>query len=489
MELYWLTAQEIQEKILNREIKVEEVVQIVLERIRQVEDKINAFVTVCENEALQQARKIDKKIVEKEKLGRLVGIPIAIKDNISTKGIKTTCGSKILENYVPPYNATVVEKILAEDAIIIGKTNMDEFAMGTTTETSYFGPTKNPWDLSRVPGGSSGGSAAALAAGETFLALGSDTGGSIRCPASFCGIVGLKPTYGLVSRYGLIAYANTFEQIGPMARTTYDCALLLNVIAGWDPKDSTSVQIQTSDYVEKLTGDFKKLKIGIPKEMIGEGTEDKVLKSLFNYVSKLEEFNVEWTEISLPTLDYALPAYYLIAMSEASSNLARFDGVRYGYRVQDLDLDWNQVFSKSRREGFGAEVKRRIILGTYALSAGYYDKFFLKSLKAITLIKEDFEKAFKKFDVLVSPTMPILPFKLGEKINNPLALYLCDVDTVPVNLVGIPAITFPCDFQENLPVGVQVMAPPFKEDLLLKISYLSERKLQFNKFKPKCDKK
>ena len=485
MEFYWLSAKEIKEKILSKEVKVEEVVQILLERIKKVENKINAFITICEDEAYQQAKKIDKKIADREKVGKLVGIPVAVKDNISTKNIRTTCGSKILENYFPPYNATVVEKILVEDAIIIGKTNMDEFAMGTTTETSYFGPTKNPWNLACVPGGSSGGSAAALAAGETFLALGSDTGGSIRCPASFCGVVGLKPTYGLVSRYGLVAYANTFEQICPMARNTYDCALLLSVIAGWDWRDSTSMPVQPKDYTEELTENLEKFKVGIPKEMVGEGMDKKIVKAVFDYVSKLEGFGVEWEEFSLPTLNYALPTYYLIAMSEASSNLARFDGVRYGYRVLDENLDWNQMFSKTRREGFGSEVKRRIILGTYALSAGYYDKFFLKSLKSITLIKKEFEEAFKKFDVLIGPTMPVLPFKLGEKIDDPLALYLCDIDTVPANLTGIPSITFPCSFQDGLPIGIQIIAPFFKENLLLKISYASETFLQFNRFKPK----
>ncbi len=485
MKVYWLSAQEIKQKILSQELKVEEVVQIVLERIREVEEKVNAFVTVCEKEAFQKAKEVDKKIVEGRKVGLLAGIPVAVKDNISTRNIRTTCSSKILENYVPPFNATVVEKILAEDAVIIGKTNMDEFAMGTTTETSFFGPTKNPWDLTRVPGGSSGGSAAALAAGEAFLALGSDTGGSIRCPASFCGVVGLKPTYGLVSRYGLIAYANTFEQIGPMARTTADCALLLTVIAGWDWRDSTSIETPPKNYVEGLAGSLKKLKVGIPREMVAEGVDEKVVKAVFDYVSRLEEFEVEWEEFSLPTLNYALPAYYLIAMSEASSNLARFDGIRYGYRFSSNEnLDWNDVFSKSRKEGFGAEVKRRIILGTYALSAGYYGKFFLKSLKTITLIKKDFEEAFKRFDVLVGPTMPVLPFKLGEKINDPLALYLCDIDTVPANLVGIPAITFPCSFYDGLPIGVQIMGAPFKEDLILKVAYMSEKILQFSRFNP-----
>ena len=345
-KLYELSATEISERIRNQDLSAEDYLNSILERIEKVEEKIHAFITVAKDEALRKAREIDRKARKGEKLGCLAGVPVAVKDNICTMGIRTTCSSHMLENFVPPYDATVIERLKASDAVILGKTNMDEFAMGTTTETSYFGPTKNPWNLACVPGGSSGGSAAALAAGETFLALGSDTGGSIRCPASFCGVVGLKPTYGLVSRYGLVAYANTFEQIGPMARNTYDCALLLSVIAGWDWRDSTSMPVQPKDYTEELTENLEKFKVGIPKEMVGEGTDKKIVKAVFDYVSKLEGFGVEWEEFSLPTLNYALPTYYLIAMSEASSNLARFDGVRYGYRVLDENLDWNQMFSK-----------------------------------------------------------------------------------------------------------------------------------------------
>ena len=486
MKLYWLSAKEIRDKILAREVKAEEVLSEVFERIEDVEGKINAFITLCREEAFKKAKEVDSKIANGEKVGILAGIPLAIKDNISTKGIKTTCGSKMLYNYVPPYNATVVEKLLAEDAVIIGKTNMDEFAMGTTTETSYFGPTRNPWDTSTVPGGSSGGSAAAVASGEAFLALGSDTGGSIRCPASFCGVVGLKPTYGLVSRYGLIAYANSFEQIGPIARNVYDCALLLSVIAGWDWRDSTSIQVENTDYTSKLSSKIGELKIGIVREMVSEGIDEAVLKNFYNYVSKLENLNIPCEEVSIPTIKYVVPVYYLIAMSEASSNLARFDGVRYGYslNIEDETLDWDKFYSKTRGSGFGAEVKRRIILGTYALSAGYYDKFFLKSLKALTLIRKGFDEAFKKFDILISPTMPIPPFKLGEKIDDPLSLYLCDIDTIPANLTGIPAVSIPCGFYHNLPIGVQIMAPQLKEDLVLKFAVLSEDIIGLKNLKP-----
>ncbi|WP_309492090.1 Asp-tRNA(Asn)/Glu-tRNA(Gln) amidotransferase subunit GatA [Candidatus Hecatella orcuttiae] len=478
MEPYKLGAWEISQKIRNRELTARECIVSFLSRIDSLEPKVKAYVSVLREAVLKKAEKIDKKVKRGERVGMLAGVAVAVKDNICTKGVKTTCASKILENFVPPYDATVVERIEAEDGIVIGKTNMDEFAMGSSTETSYFGPTRNPWDLSRVPGGSSGGSAAAVSAQEAPLALGSDTGGSIRCPASFCGVVGLKPTYGLVSRYGLIAYANSLEQIGPLARGTYDCALLLSVIGGYDERDSTSVNRAPRDYTRSLGKDLRGLKVGVLRELIGLGTDEAVVKAVLECASKLEEMGALCQEISLPVLSYALPAYYLIAMSEASSNLARYDGVRYGYRTE-VDLDWNQVFSKSRREGFGAEVKRRIILGTYALSAGYYDRFFLKSLKVATLIKRSFEKAFQQVDVLLAPTMPLLPFRLGEKIDNPLALYMCDVDTVPVNLAGLPAVSFPCGFHQGLPIGAQVIAPPFREDLALQVSFAYEQAAAF----------
>ena len=409
---------------------------------------------------------------------------VAVKDNICTLNIRTTCASKMLENFIPPYDATVIEMLKREDAIIIGKTNMDEFAMGSTTETSYFGPTRNPWNLNKVPGGSSGGSAAALIADEATLALGSDTGGSIRCPASYCSVIGLKPTYGLVSRYGLIAYANSLEQIGPLAKSTADCALLLSVIGGYDPKDSTSVNIPPANYLGMLGDDLKDLKMGLPREFFGEGIEESVMKHVWSAVQILEDLGVTYEKISLPSLRYALAAYYIIAMSEASSNLARYDGIRYGYRVERDDGSWSKIYSKNRRIGFGAEVRRRIILGTYALSAGYYEQYYLKALKVRTLIRREFEKALKKFDVIVGPTMPLPPFNLGEKIHDPLTLYMCDVLTVPANLIGYPAISIPCGFENNLPIGLQVISKPFNESMLLKISSAFENKADFIKKKP-----
>jgi len=479
-----LTAKEIVRDIRSKEMSAEERVASIFERIHKVEDEVHAFVTLLEDEALEKAREIDEKVLKGKTLGKLAGVPIAVKDVICTKGIRTTCSSHMLESFIPPYDATVIERIKREDAIIIGKTNMDEFAMGSTTETSYFGPTHNPWDLSRVPGGSSGGSGAAIAADETVLAFGSDTGGSIRCPASYCSTVGIKPTYGLVSRFGLIAYANSLEQIGPMAKTVYDCALFLSVIAGYDPKDSTSARMRPRDYTSLLRNNVKGFKIGVPKEFLGEGTSEAVRKLIWKAIHKLRELGGTYEETSLPSLEYALPTYYIIAMSEASSNLARYDGLRYGYRINRDEADWSTVYSKNRRIGFGAEVRRRVILGTYALSAGYYNKYYLKALKIRTLIRRDFECAFQKFDVVVGPTMPIPPFKIGEKIQDPLALYMCDIDTVPVNLAGLPAISIPCGFTEGLPIGMQIMAPPFHEDVMLRVAYTFERNTSCKDRKP-----
>ncbi|MEM2914214.1 MAG: Asp-tRNA(Asn)/Glu-tRNA(Gln) amidotransferase subunit GatA, partial [Candidatus Bathyarchaeia archaeon] len=371
-----------------------------------------------------------------------------------------------------------------EDAVIIGKTNMDEFAMGSTTETSYFGPTRNPWDLTKVPGGSSGGSAAAVMAGEATIALGSDTGGSIRCPASYCSVIGLKPTYGLVSRYGLIAYANSLEQIGPLAKATFDCALLLSIIGGYDPKDSTSVDISLDDYSGMLTDDLKGLRLGIPREFFSEGVNDSVKKHVWSAIHLLEGLGATYEEVSLPSLEYALAAYYIVAMSEASSNLARYDGLRYGYRVEHDDGDWAAVYAKNRRIGFGTEVRRRIILGTYALSAGYYEQYYLKALKVRTVIRRDFDEAFKKFDVLIGPTMPLPPFDVGEKIEDPLTLYMCDILTVPANLTGCPAISIPCGFSNNLPIGLQIISKPFREDIILQVAYTFEKNTDFHKRRP-----
>lgn len=483
-QLYFLTAKECLHKIITGEVSAVECVSSVFQRIREVEDRVHAFITLTEDLALKKAQEVDNKISRGKRVGKLAGIPIAIKDNICTEGIRTTCSSKMLCNFIPPYDATVIQRVKEEDAVIIGKTNMDEFAMGTSTELSYFGPTYNPWELSRVAGGSSGGSAAAVAAGETILALGADTGGSIRCPASFCSVVGLKPTYGLVSRFGLIAYANSLEQIGPITRDVYDCALLLGVIAGYDPKDSTSVNMPQKDYTCFLVNDVRGIKIGIPREFFEVGTDPAVTKCLWNGITKLESLGASYEEISLPNLAYSLPAYYLIAMAEASSNLARYDGVRYGFRIERDDLDWSETFSESRRIGFGTEVKRRIILGTYALSAGYYDRYYLKALKVRTLIRRDFEKAFRKYDVLIGPTMPIPPFKVGEKINDPLALYMCDVDTVPVNLAGCCGITIPCNFVNGLPIGMQIIGKPFDEGTILRVAYTFEQNSPFKGVRP-----
>ncbi len=483
MRLNSLTCHELVGMIKEQIVTAEDVVEQVFTRIAEVEGKLNAFISVFKEVALERAREIDEKIRKGEEVGSLAGIPVAVKDNICTRGRTTTCGSKMLINYVPPYNATVVEKIEAAGGVIIGKTNMDEFAMGSSTETSFFGCTHNPWDLTRVPGGSSGGSAAALAADETILALGSDTGGSVRCPASFCSVVGLKPTYGLVSRYGLVAYANSLEQIGPMAKDVLDCALLLNVIAGHDPKDSTSAPRQREDYTKNLDSRIKGIKVGVLKDFFAVGVDEKVEKLVLDAIGVLEELGAVCEETSIPYLDYAIPTYYIIAMSEASSNLARFDGLKYGFRVE-CEGDWNEVFSITRGEGFGEEVKRRIILGTFVLSAGYYDRYYLKALKVRTLIKREFEKVLDKFDVLVAPTMPILPFKIGEMIDDPLTMYMIDVETVPVNLAGIPSISVPCGFANGLPVGFQIIGGFFGEKKILKVAYAYQEHTGFNTKKP-----
>lgn len=423
------------------------------ELIEKIEkSKLNAYITVCKEEALKKAEEYDKGRVE----GRLAGIPVAVKDNITTKGIKTTCASKMLSNYEPVFDAHVVERLKAEGAIIIGKTNMDEFAMGTTTETSYYGVVRNPYDVSRVAGGSSGGSAAAVAADEAVISLGSDTGGSIRCPASFCGIYGLKPTYGLVSRYGLIPYANSLEQIGPMASSIEDLALLLEVIAGKDVRDSTNAGIEF-----RFKEESRRLRVGVIREM---GGNDAVMNRFNDVVENIGRDH-EVGEISMPSFKYALAAYYIIAMSEASSNLARYDGVRYGYALEKID-SWRRYFSKVRAEGFGEEVKRRIMLGSYALSTGYYGKYYLKAQKVRTLVINDFKRAFEKFDVLISLTMPALPFKIGE-LADPLTMYKADVNTVPINLAGLPALNIPIGFVRGLPVGLQVIGNYFSENTLL----------------------
>jgi len=455
--------------------KAEEIVLEIFEKIER--NKLNSYITLARQFALDEARKFDRG----ETKGRLAGIPVAIKDNISTRGIQTTCGSRVLSGYIPPYDATVIERLKREGAIIIGKTNMDEFAMGSSNETSYFGIVRNPWDPERVPGGSSGGSGATVAANEVPIALGSDTGGSVRCPASFCGIAGLKPTYGVVSRYGLIAYANSLELIGPMAQNVEDCTMLLDIIAGYDPRDSTSVD--KSEYFSALKSDVRGMKIGIPREFYGEGVDADVERAIWSAIDLLNSLGAESEEVSLPSVKYSLAAYYIIAMSEASSNLARFDGLRYGLRV-GKDLDWHTTFSEIRAQGFGAEVKRRILLGTYALSAGYYGQYYLKALKIRTLIKNDFSRALKHCDVLITPTMPYPAFKIGEKIADPLSLYLADVNTVPINLAGVPSISIPCGFASGLPVGLQIIGKHFDEASVLRIAHAFEKHADYHRQRP-----
>ncbi|HEY3423131.1 MAG TPA: Asp-tRNA(Asn)/Glu-tRNA(Gln) amidotransferase subunit GatA, partial [Methanocellaceae archaeon] len=413
----------------------EESIHKVFDRIKK--SQLNAYISLNEHEAVNIAKEVD----EGKVTGPLAGMPVGVKDCITTKGIRTTCGSKILTGYVPPFNAEVVDRIRKAGAVIIGKTNMDEFAMGSSTESSYYGVTKNPWDLARVAGGSSGGSGAAVAGLEARMALGTDTGGSVRCPASYCGVVGIKPTYGLVSRYGVVEYANSLEQVGPIARNVSDAALLLDVIAGHDAKDSTSVaEADSVHYTDSLTDDVKGLTIGVPEEYFGEGTSPKVQKAVWDAISTLNKLGADYKKVSLPHTKYALSAYYIIAMCEASSNLARFDGLRYGLRT-GKDENWHTTFSRIRAEGYGEEVKRRIMLGTYALSEGYYGQYYLKALKVRTLIRQDFERAFKDVDVLAAPTMPTPAFKIGEHSDDPLSMYMADVDTVPVNLAGIPSIS------------------------------------------------
>ncbi|AZR72066.1 aspartyl/glutamyl-tRNA amidotransferase subunit A [Anoxybacter fermentans] len=478
MALYFKTAHELRDMIWNREISVEELINAQFERIEEVEDKVKSYVTLNKEGALKKARELDEVIGRGEELGDLTGIPIAIKDNICTKGIRTTCSSRILENFIPPYNATVVEKLEKANTVMIGKTNLDEFAMGSSTENSAFFPTHNPWDLERVPGGSSGGSAAAVASGEAVISLGSDTGGSIRQPAAFCGIVGMKPTYGFVSRYGLVAFASSLDQIGPFTRDVTDCALVMNYLAGHDDRDSTSALKEPEDFTKALVADVKGLNIGVPKEYFGEGIDTEIINKINECIKLLVKLGADAEEVSMPHTEAALPAYYIIAPAEASSNLARYDGVRYGYRAENTRglLD---MYNTTRSEGFGPEVKRRIMLGTYALSSGYYDAYYLKAQKVRTLIKDDFDRAFSKYDVLISPTTPTTAFKLGENVDNPLAMYMSDICTVPINLAGVPAISIPVGFDSNgLPIGLQIIGKHFAEATILRVAYTLEQELR-----------
>ena len=485
MDITELTVHELVEKLKNKELTATDITKAYAERIKEKEPQVEAFVTTLTDEAIAQAEDIDKKIEAGEIEGNLAGIPIGIKDNICTKGIKTTCSSRMLENFVSPYSATVIEKLNNENMINLGKLNMDEFAMGGSTETSYFKKTKNPWNLTKVPGGSSGGSAAAVASNMVPWALGSDTGGSIRQPASFCGVVGLKPTYGLVSRYGLVAFASSLDQIGPITKDVKDSAILLNLIAGHDERDTTSVDMEKKDYVKALKNDVKGLKIGVPKEFFGEGINAEVKASLEKAIEKYKELGAEVEEFSLDIAQYALATYYIIACAEASSNLGRFDGIRYTYRTPEFK-DLKEIYKKSRSEGFGAEVKRRIILGTYVLSSGYYDAYYKKAQQVRTLVKNEFDKAFENYDVILIPTSPSVAFGIGEKSNNPLEMYLADICTVSVNIAGLPGISIPCGVDSNgMPIGMQLIGNKFCEETILNAAYTYEQATNFRKtYKP-----
>ncbi|MGQ9572403.1 MAG: Asp-tRNA(Asn)/Glu-tRNA(Gln) amidotransferase subunit GatA [Dehalococcoidia bacterium] len=484
MELYELTIHEAADLLARRELSSRQLTQAVLDRIRQVDERVRAFVTVTEELALQQADEADRRIAAGD-AAPLTGIPAAIKDVICTKGVPTTCGSRMLANFVPPYNAHVTERLLDAGLVMVGKVNMDEFAMGSSTENSAFFPTHNPWDLERVPGGSSGGSAAAVAADECIYALGSDTGGSIRQPAALCGVVGFKPTYGRVSRFGLVAFASSLDQIGPLTKDVTDCALVMNVIAGHDRRDSTSAPLPAPDHTQALIPDLKGIRIGVPQEYFVEGMDDAVRAAIEAAVRQMEALGaeVDW-QVSLPSTGYALACYYIIAPSEAMANLARYDGVKYGFSDRHGDSMW-QNMELTRQHGFGDEVKRRIMLGTYALSAGYYDAYYLKAQKVRTLIRREFDAAFEKCDVLVTAVSPTPAFKLGEKVADPLQMYLSDVCTIPVNIAGLPAISVPCGFARGLPVGVQIMAKPFDEPTILRVAYAYEQATDWHKARPK----
>lgn len=483
MELNKLKAHELKKLILSKEASVEEVAKAHLNRINSVDEKVGAFLYVAQNEAIEKAKELDAKLAKGESLGILGGVPVGIKDNISVKGMQNTCASKILEGYTAPFDATVTENIKNADGVILGKLNMDEFAMGSSTENSAFKLGRNPWDLERVPGGSSGGSAIAVSSCEAPLSLGTETGGSVRQPASLCGIVGLKPTYGRISRSGVVAFGSTLDQVGTMGRDVEDCALLTQAIAGLDRRDFTTVNTPVQDYSKSLTKDLKGKKIGIPKEFFAEGLDEGVRKAVEDAIKVLEENGAEVKECSLSLSDYSLATYYIIACAEASSNLARFDGIRYGYRAKEF-TDAVDIYLKSRSEGFGDEVKRRIMLGSYVLSAGYYDAYYKKALKVRNLIKGEFDKVFKEFDAIISPTTPTPAFKIGEKKDNVLEMYLSDIYTVPVNIAGIPAISVPCGMVNGLPVGLQIMGNYFREDLLFNMAYSYEQSTDWHKRLP-----
>jgi len=489
LEIFELTVHELMDKLDKKELTSEEITKSYLSRIEEKEKDVQAFVTVTDKEALEKAKAIDEKIKKEGKRDKLAGIPIGLKDNMCTKGVKTTCSSKMLENFVSPYDGTVVKKVKDEGIISLGKLNMDEFAMGGSTEYSYFHPTHNPWNLNKVPGGSSGGSAAAVAADLVPWALGSDTGGSIRQPSSLCGVVGLKPTYGLVSRYGLVAFASSLDQIGPITKDVEDNAILLNVITGHDPKDSTSMNMDKKDYTKSLVKDVKGLKIGMPKEFLGEGINSEVKNAILETAKKYEKLGATVEECSLDIGNEALAVYYIIACAEASSNLGRFDGIRYGYRAEKFD-NLREIYINSRTEGFGAEVKRRIMLGTYVLSSGYYDAYYKKAQKVRTVIRNEYQKLFEKYDIILTPTSPTVAFNIGEKSNNPLEMYLADICTVPVNIAGLPGMSLPVSVdKEGMPIGVQLIAKHFDEETIYRAAYTLEQEVKFrDNYKPEFKK-
>jgi len=485
LELYSLAISEARDLLDKREISANDLVNSIYQRIDAVEEKVKAFITITKNNAMKMAGEAQKKIdlEEKQNNTSILGIPLAIKDNICTKGVRTTCSSKILYNFVPPYESTVTSRLLERGYVLIGKTNLDEFAMGSSTENSGFHTTKNPWSLERIPGGSSGGSAAAVAADECLAALGSDTGGSIRQPAALCGVVGLKPTYGRVSRYGLVAFASSLDQIGPITKNVRDSAILMNILSGHDPLDSTSAPVPAPDFTAALGKDINGMIIGIPKEYFIEGIDKEVEVSVKEATKKLESLGAITVEVSLPHTGYAVATYYILATSEASSNLARYDGVKYGFRAKGKDL--MDMYMNTRAQGFGAEVKRRIMLGTYALSSGYYEAYYKKAQQVRTLIKKDFEEAFKKVDVILTPTSPTAAFKIGEKTADPLQMYLSDIFTISANLAGVPGISIPCGFtSNNLPVGLQLIGKLFDEESILKVAYAYEQSTEWHKRKP-----
>jgi aspartyl-tRNA(Asn)/glutamyl-tRNA(Gln) amidotransferase subunit A len=484
MDLLRLTIHRLHELLIKKEITSREVTEAFYRRIQELDRKIGAYLILTREEAFHQADQVDRKIGKGEKVADFAGVPLGLKDILCTRGIRTTCGSRILEDYIPFYDGTVIRKLKERDAVFLGKLNMDEFAMGSSTENSGFQITRNPWNPERIPGGSSGGSAAAVAAGECIAALGTDTGGSIRQPAACCGVVGLKPTYGRVSRFGLVAFASSLDQIGPITKDVEDCAIMMNAISGYDPHDSTSINIEVPDYKQFLVKDVKGIRIGIPDEYFIEGMDPEVEKAIRESIDLFKKWGAEVKRISLPHTEYAVAVYYIICTAEASSNLARYDGVKYGLRSKGY-RDLMEMYTQSRARGFGQEVKRRIILGTYVLSAGYYEAYYRKASQVRTLMRRDFEEAFHKVDVILTPTAPTPAFKIGEKVEDPLQMYLSDIFTIPVNLAGIPAISIPCGFnREGLPIGLQIMGKHFDEGMLLKVAHTFEQNTDFHLRKP-----